>query len=151
MYKLLVYRALVEEGITMTQVAIKLTHQAPKLTLITSPRKEAQFGIKTEILVLGSILAVLQVLDGVLTTLGVNHFGTEAEGNILLRSLMELIGHIPALIIAKGIALVVIAALCMLSNQISWVSRAFKLVIGIYILAAILPWTMILFTSVFAA
>ena len=135
----------------MTQVAFKLTRPTPELTLVKSQAKELRYGISNEVIVLGSILAVLQILDGILTTLGVSHFGTDAEGNVILRSLMEIIGHVPALIVAKSLAIAVIATLCVLSKKITWVGRAFKFVIGIYLFAAIIPWTMILVTRVFAA
>ncbi len=136
----------------MTQAALKISpaqarYEArpftpPTLTVITNSAPKLR--IKREVIILGIILSTLQILDGVLTTLGVNSFGTEAEGNIMLRSLMELIGHVPALILAKALAIIVVAILCSLSTKINWVGRAFKVVIGIYLMAAIIPWTMIL-------
>jgi hypothetical protein len=97
-----------------------------------------------EILILGGILAVLQVLDGVLTGIGMHQFGTSAEGNILLRWLMESIGYVNALVLVKGFALVVIAILVVLANEVRWIGLAFKGIIALYVGLAVLPWTGIL-------
>lgn len=50
-------------------------------------------------------LIFLQFLDGYLTYLGVSSLGIDMEGNLLLKSLMESIGVVPALLIFKGIAI----------------------------------------------
>ncbi|NLF25681.1 MAG: hypothetical protein GX589_08520 [Deltaproteobacteria bacterium] len=97
-----------------------------------------------EVAVLGLVLCLLQVMDGILTAAGVNMFGVSAEGNVLLRYLMEQIGLIPALAAAKCAAIAATVTLCMLATQVSWISRALKGVIAIYLLAAIVPWTFIL-------
>lgn len=93
-----------------------------------------------EVLILGVILAVLQLLDGSLTAIGVYHFGTDIEGNRLLRHLMEGYGFIPTLIVAKGIALGIIVALCSMSSYVQWLNAALKLVIAVYLLGAVIPW-----------
>jgi hypothetical protein len=100
--------------------------------------------IPKEVIVLGAILACIQILDGVLTVIGVANWGTHAEGNLILRELMHLIGYVPALITAKTLAITVIGALCYLSLQVSWIKHALKAVIGIYLVAAILPWSYLL-------
>ncbi len=93
-----------------------------------------------EILILGSILAVLQILDGYLTAIGVYHFGTDIEGNMLLRHLMESYGFVPTLVIAKTIALGIIVMLCSMSSYVHWLGSALKLVIAIYLVGAVIPW-----------
>jgi len=100
-----------------------------------------------EIITLGVFLCILQVVDGVLTSLGVGAFGVSAEGNAFLRFLMEQMGHIPALILTKSLAVFVTFVLCLLSSSVSWVSHALKCVIGVYLLAAIVPWTLILLSD----
>lgn len=114
--------------------------QSAQATL-TNPRLNA---IPREILILGAALAVLQVLDGVLTAIGVAHLGTEVEGNTLIRFLMEHLGYIPALVLIKTVALGVIAGICVLSSRVHWLSFAMKAVICIYIGAAIIPWTFVI-------
>ena len=46
-----------------------------------------------EIVMLAGVMALLQVLDGLLTAIGVTHLGTAAEGNILIRHLMQTARH----------------------------------------------------------
>ncbi len=113
-----------------------------------APSSAFAITVRREILVLGSVLVVLQILDGILTGLGMQHFGVSAEGNAILRSLMHLIGCVPALIVAKSLSVAVIFTLCILSNRISWVGHALKVVIGIYLFAAVIPWTVLLWSRV---
>lgn len=97
-----------------------------------------------QMVILAAMMIVLQIADGILTGLGVSHFGTEAEGNPLLRLGMEYFGHIPTLIITKLIAVGVVLALLNLSRRVGWIQRALKVVIAVYLLAAVLPWSGIL-------
>ena len=80
--------------------------------------------ISRSVLFFGISLAILQVLDGVLTGIGMYQFGTNAEGNALLRVLMEQMGYIPALVTAKCIAIGIIATLCGISGRVSWLKYA---------------------------
>jgi hypothetical protein len=100
--------------------------------------------IPSEIIALGAILALLQVCDGVLTGVGMSHFGTAMEGNILLRSLMGIIGYIPALIVVKGASILLIAALCLQAPKVRWLKSAFIGVIALYVFMAVIPWTYLL-------
>ncbi len=94
--------------------------------------------------ILGIILIALQVMDGILTGVGMNFFGTDMEGNLLLRSVMHAIGVVPALLVVKSLAIAVIIVLVNLSSQVKWLPMAMKGVIGLYVLAAIIPWSVIL-------
>lgn len=96
------------------------------------------------IITLSFILIVLQVLDGVLTAIGVSHFGPGIEANLLIRNLMHSIGYIPALLCVKGLGIAVVVTLCMIGSTVRWLNVALKAVIGIYICAAIIPWSVIL-------
>lgn len=97
-----------------------------------------------EILALGIILSLLQVADGVMTGIGVLHFGVKAEGNILLRTMMESYGVLGTLFSVKLLAIGIIIVLCQLASSVPWVRSALKAVISIYLFAAILPWSYIL-------
>lgn len=133
---------------TMGQAAYKLDDQ-PNFTIIdggNSTQATVDAQPSKEMIVLSIILALLQVSDGVLTGMGMSMFGTAAEGNLLLRTLMEAWGYIPALFIAKSFAILVIAGLCYLSTVVSWLPRAMRCVIAVYVLAAVIPWTYILLT-----
>ena len=99
---------------------------------------------KNEVLVLGVILALLQVLDGLLTGLGMASFGTSMEGNLLLRSLMHAIGWAPAIILVKGASIGIIVFLCGQAGKVSWLKQAMRGVAGLYVVFAIVPWTYIL-------
>lgn len=98
---------------------------------------------------LGSILILLQIFDGILTGLGMNFFGTDMEGNVLLRTLMHTLGVVPALLVVKSFAISVIIVLVNLSSQVKWLPLAMKGVIGLYLLAAIIPWSVILARHIF--
>lgn len=94
--------------------------------------------------ILGMILIALQIMDGLLTGFGMNFFGTDMEGNVFLRSVMHLIGVVPALIVVKSGAISVIIVLVNLCSQVKWLPLAMKGVIGLYLLAAVIPWSIIL-------
>jgi apolipoprotein N-acyltransferase len=96
-------------------------------------------------LTLGGVMIALQILDGVLTSIGMSRFGTEMEGNLLLRHLMELIGHIPALVIVKSVAIATVFGLVVAARQFGWVKNALGALSFVYLVAAIIPWTYILF------
>ena len=104
----------------------------------------------SEVAALGLILALLQIADGLLTALGMSHYGTNMEGNLLLRELMHLVGFIPALVMVKTVAIGVVTGLCLHAYSVSWLKPAFKIVIGLYITFAVLPWSVILATEYFA-
>jgi len=113
-----------------------------QLTLVESV---AQAGTPTkEILILSAILIFLQISDGILTALGIHIYGIGAEGNILLRVLMEKWGYLPVLVAAKSFAIIAIGLLYMLAMRVSWLSKAMKCVIVIYLAAAIIPWSLVL-------
>lgn len=97
------------------------------------------------VLMLGVLLALLQAADGILTSVGINRFGITIEGNPFLRSLMEEFGHIPTLALVKLLAIIVVVSLTIIANRLPWVKSAMGAVTCIYLFAAILPWTYILF------
>ncbi|MBX7144418.1 MAG: DUF5658 family protein [Oligoflexia bacterium] len=100
--------------------------------------------ITTEVLLLGLILAALQVMDGVLTAVGVIHLGVHVEGNVIIRTLMEQIGAIPALLIIKGVALAVIVGICGMAAHVKWLTLAMRAIIVIYVGAAVIPWSVVI-------
>lgn len=101
-----------------------------------------------EIIVLGFTLGILQVLDALMTGVGVAHFGSGIEANLLLRYLIDHLGYIPALAIVKTFAIIVVVALCSLATIVPWVTKALKAVIAIYLVAAIIPWTAVILLKV---
>jgi sterol desaturase/sphingolipid hydroxylase (fatty acid hydroxylase superfamily) len=97
-----------------------------------------------EIIILGLILTILQISDGLLTGVGVGLFGTAAEGNPLLRCLMEHCGIMPTLFTAKTLAILSIYVVCRLSIKVRWANNAIRSLIAVYLLLAIAPWMSIL-------
>lgn len=122
---------------------IDVATQRPTLGVIVGGR-DARTRRLSSAMTLGLILALTQVLDGVLTAIGMTNFGIEAEGNILLRTMMSAWGFIPALVIAKSAAVAVVFSLVVMARSVHWVPTALKGLIAAYVLAAIIPWTMIL-------
>lgn len=115
-----------------------------------APRSVTASHLPRDIIVLGIFLAILQILDGVLTGIGMAQYGTSMEGNALLRSLMTAIGYIPALLLVKGTSIGLIALLCHQTTKISWLKPALYGVMTIYIIGAVVPWTYILVTDLLA-
>ena len=132
----------------MTQTALKypanIAEIARPVLVHSRPAESSKVRVDQEIFVLGGILIFLQILDGLLTGVGISQFGIQAEGNILIRSLMDHLGYIPALIAVKGIAIGVICGLCALAGLVAWLATAMRAVIVVYLAAAIIPWTSIL-------
>ena len=127
-------------GVNGFQAVTESASRSAKAIAVKAPSRD--------IILLGSFLAVLQVLDGVLTAIGMAHFGTSAEGNLFLKFLMDSFGYVTALVVVKTIALFVIGILCMLAEVVSWLKGAMFAVILIYLGAAIIPWTMIITTHI---
>ena len=98
-----------------------------------------------EVLFLGVLLAFLQLLDGIFTSMGVARWGTSVEGNPFLRTMMEQFGHLPTLALMKCLAIGIICCLTMLAQERPWVKNAMSAVCCVYVVAAIIPWAFILF------
>lgn len=93
----------------------------------------------------GLALILLQGLDGVLTTIGVERFGVSIEGNPIIRGLMQQIGHIPALGLVKCLAVFIIVGLMYQARRLPWINGAMGAIGAVYVFVAIIPWTYILF------
>jgi hypothetical protein len=83
----------------------------------------------------------LQVLDGAFTYVGVQIFGRGIEANPILFWMMSHLGDAPALAAAKGVALGFGAFLHLVA-----VHRVVALLAGLYVVAAVGPWTHLLFS-----
>jgi len=90
---------------------------------------------------LAIICIILQVLDGILTGLGVNVLpaGLDSEGNPLVKEAMRVLGVIPALFIIKAVGVVaVLQVYRALTSPI-----VLSLVCGIYTISSVV-WIFIL-------
>lgn len=98
-----------------------------------------------KVLIVGAFLSSLQILDGVLTSIGVSRFGVGMEGNPFLRQMMLEFGHIPTLAVLKLFAISIVLGLVLLSRRLTWIPSALGAVSCVYLFAAVIPWTYILF------
>ena len=98
-------------------------------------------------MLLCAILCLIQAMDGVFTSIGIQRFGVAMEGNPLLRSLMEQFGCIPTLGAVKLLAIIAIIGISLYASYYRWINNALRAVMLTYFFAAILPWTYILFLS----
>jgi hypothetical protein len=121
-------------------IPIKLTqHKRGGLVRTFIPHKQ--------VIVIGISLCVLQILDGLLTLMGVSRFGIDIEGNPLLRNLMLQFGSEFILLVTKLFAILVVILLTTLAHKIFWIKNALAAVSCVYLFGAILPWTYILFVK----
>jgi hypothetical protein len=93
---------------------------------------------RREILIL-TIFLVAQVLDGALTYIGIRQFGIEAEGNLLLITLIQAWGAGPALVAAK-----LFSSACGLMLFAVAVYRLLAAVAAACIGFAVIPWIALL-------
>lgn len=83
---------------------------------------------------------VAQMLDGVLTYVGVSAYGLHMEGNPLIGWMMANMGHGPALATAK-----VTAGFFGIALHLSAVHKAVAILTVFYLAVAIVPWVAVLF------
>jgi hypothetical protein len=135
-----------KKNLTKTGTALStlaMNHNFNKLPFISQVSKHYH-KIDPEVRFLGIALCWMQVFDGVLTAIGVEQWGIRSEGNPLLRSAMNELGHSTALLIAKLIAILLVIFVCFYATRFGWIKKALVLVNGIYLYVAVLPWLIVL-------
>ena len=110
-----------------------------------APSKNYFFRLQI-ILGLAGLLIALQIFDGILTYMGVSRLGIEAEGNSILSNYMHIFGVAQTLVVAKLFGILLILGLVRFSNQVRWLPVAMGALAFMYTSAAIVPWTLILFS-----
>jgi len=103
-----------------------------------------KLSLSKKALILGVALVLCQILDGLLTYFGLELLGIHNEGNGFLRMLIETYGTAPALFFAKIAAIGLAIALMLDSHKRRWVRPIIALLVIIYMVLAIIPWTFIL-------
>ena len=96
-------------------------------------------------LFIGALLAILQAMDGLLTSLGVARFGSSVEGNPLLRVLFDQYGCVPTLAIFKTMAILSVVTLTCVAKELPWVKQMMEAMSCFYLIVAVIPWAYILF------
>ena len=86
----------------------------------------------------------LQIVDGMLTSIGMTRFGIHGEGNPFLRGLMSNYTPDHVLLVVKSIAVLIILALSYIARKISWIKDLIGTLSCIYLFAAIIPWVYVL-------
>ncbi len=86
------------------------------------------------------VFLLTQVLDGVLTYIGVSTYGLRMEGNPLIGWLMAAMGQGPALAAAK-----LTAGFFGVALHLSAVHKVVAVLAGFYLIVAVLPWFAVLF------
>jgi hypothetical protein len=135
----------------MSNLAIKQDIKSTNLELVVDNTQQQILieGQKYNKLVfyLGLTLILIQILDGIMTSVGIATYGIKAEGNPLLYMLMQQYDYMLVLFFTKSIAILIILGICHSAKFINWIHYAMFTVIGIYLSAAIIPWAWILLSA----
>ena len=103
--------------------------------MVSSPALRANPPSWSEATFVFAVFLVVQVLDGLLTYVGVSMLGVEAEGNMLLAASMEAFGTSGTLVSAK-----LVACICgYFLYRTAWY-RPLAITAGLYLGVAIVPW-----------
>ena len=89
---------------------------------------------------LGVLLALCQILDGLLTYIGLSLMGTHIEGNAFLKELMYAYGTAPVLFATKVISLVCVMLLTIPSHRRRWLRGVIGILCAVYLGLAVIPW-----------
>ena len=121
----------------------------PTATISISLPKDAAVVFELEppsrdVIYFGVFLASLQVLDGVLTSEGMDRYGTRAEGNPMLRNLMDTLTPDQALFLVKGFAILIVICLTIMAKRSKVVQDLIGALSCIYLFTAIIPWVYVL-------
>ena len=94
--------------------------------------------------IIGAALALCQILDGILTYIGLSLLGVHMEGNGLMRSLMYYYGMAPALFFVKLMAMAIAIGLALHSHNRRWMRPVLIGIVAFYVVLAVVPWTIII-------
>lgn len=103
-----------------------------------------ELSISKRALEVGLFLAICQLLDGMLTYLGLSLFGIEMEGNRILAFMMKTWGSFPVLFVSKIMALILVGFLTVYSHKRRWFRPIIVALALLYIVLAVLPWIYVL-------
>jgi hypothetical protein len=93
---------------------------------------------------LGLLAVIFQLLDGILTYVGLNFAGLDLEGNRIISTSMEIYGVLPALLLFKTFAVLLIVGLTLYAHQRLWVRPLLAMLCAFYLTLAIVPWSYII-------
>jgi hypothetical protein len=118
--------------------------ETPRLALVANVAAPIEHTTDSLLVATTLSLITLQILDGILTSYGLMTFGPHAEGNPLLASLMNQIGILPALILAKTFCISLVIFLHIQAKSMTWIKHALLGISCWYVFSAVLPWSYLL-------
>ena len=121
-----------------------ITYRGEKKRRHTVLLKVGRHSISHKAFMLGALLAIFQLLDGLLTYIGVKIFGVAIEGNSFLQILMRAYGAFPALFVSKIIALGLVFMLTGYAHRRKWIRPVIAVLCLIYLAFAVIPWVYII-------
>ena len=110
--------------------------------------KVGSLSLSRKAFLIGAALVGCQLLDGLLTYLGLSLLGVHMEANAFLRELMYAYGKAPVLFAAKLAAMVMAVALTYYAHRRRWFRIVIAMLVSIYLMLAVFPWTVIILNSV---
>ncbi len=96
-----------------------------------------------QVILLGIALLLIQTLDALYTMVGIEHRGIGIEANGLMHHLMERFDPYQVLLWTKIPAIGVVIVLTLLTDRVVWLAPVMGFVCGVYLGAAIIPWTFV--------
>jgi uncharacterized membrane protein len=109
------------------------------LMRVQTPGRTVSLSLKA--VLLGIVLGVCQLLDGVLTYTGLRSLGIKMEGNSLLQELMHAYGLVIPLFIAKLLAIVGVVTLVCAAHRRKWIRPMIVALSAMYLALAVVPWS----------
>lgn len=94
--------------------------------------------------IIGVALTICQLLDGILTYVGLTLLGIHMEGNGFLRSLIQYYGLAPALFFVKLFAMAIAIGLALHAHNRRWMRPVLIGIVAFYLILAVVPWTIII-------
>jgi uncharacterized membrane protein len=135
----------VREGVT-EHIALSGARTVDETILLSF----GSFSVSRKAFLLGSVLIVCQILDGILTYIGLSGAG-HAEGNSLLRFLMQVYGVAPTLFFVKSFAVLLVVLLTWHAHKRKWIRPIIFGLVIVYCTLAIAPWLTIVAHKIGAA
>lgn len=106
--------------------------------------KAGDVSLSRKAALLGLALAGCQLLDGILTYVGLRLMGVNMEGNAFLRELMHAYGMVPTLFIVKIMAVLLAGLLMFHAHKRKWIRPIIMLLVIVYLALAVVPWVTVI-------
>ena len=121
-----------------------VTYSGKRVRRQTVLIKVGSLSLSKKTTLLGLTLVGCQLLDGLLTYIGLSARGIHLEGNAFLRALMEAYGKAPVLFGTKMIAIIFVVLLTFQAHSRRWIRPLIAIMIAIYFVLAVIPWVYII-------